>query len=168
MKTTGEQIKDIRLELGETLEEFGARFNTSKVTVFKWEKGRNLPNKSNLKKIAEIGSKSVEELTVTSALGNRIKQIRFEYGDNLHLFGERVAKQMGVPKEKAPADSIVSRWESGKNKPNNERLKAIAELGGLSVNQLLNSNPLIDYSNSDLFRELERRGVNQWYQQENE
>ena len=50
MKATGERIKDIRLELGETLEEFGDRFDTSKVTVFNWEKGRNLPNKSNLKK----------------------------------------------------------------------------------------------------------------------
>lgn len=98
-------------------------------------------------------------MKTTSALGNRIKQIRFEYGDNLHLFGERVAKQMGVPKEKAPADSIVSRWESGKNKPNNERLKAIAELGGLSVNQLLNSNPLSDYSTDELLQELERRGI---------
>ena len=65
MKTTGEQIKSIRLELGETLEEFGERFNTSKVTVFNWEKGRNLPNKSNLKKIAEIGETSVSELLST-------------------------------------------------------------------------------------------------------
>ena len=168
MKTTGEQIKDIRLELGETLEQFGERFNTSKVTVFNWEKGRNLPNKSNLKKIAEIGGISVEELTATQSLGERIKRIRFEYGDNLQRFGERVAETMGIPKDQAPADSLVSRWEKGKNRPNSERLKAIAELGGITVNQLLNPNPLNDYSNSDLFRELERRGVKQWYQQENE
>ena len=168
MKTTGEQIKSIRLELGETLEQFGERFNTSKATVFNWEKGRNLPNKYNLKKIAEIGGISVEELIATHSLGERIKRIRVEYGDNLQEFGKRIAEKMGIPKEQAPADSLVSRWEKGKNKPNSERLKAIAELGGITVNQLLNSNPLNDYSNSDLFRELERRGVKEWYQQESE
>ena len=159
MKTTGERIKDIRLELGETLEQFGERFNTSKVTVFNWEKGRNLPNKSNLKKIAEIGGISVEELTATQSLGERIKRIRFEYGDNLQRFGERVAETMGIPKGQAPADSIVSRWETGKHTPNNERLKAIAELGNTTVNQLLNSNPLSDYSTDELLQELERRGI---------
>ena len=168
MKTTGERIKDIRLELGETLEQFGERFNTSKATVFNWEKGRNLPNKSNLKKVSEIGGVSVEELTATHSLGERIKRIRVEYGDNLQEFGKRIAGKMGIPKDQAPADSLVSRWEKGKNRPNSERLKAIAELGGITVNQLLNSNPLNDYSNSDLFRELERRGVKQWYQQEKE
>ena len=159
MKTTGERIKDIRLELGETLEEFGGRFNTSKATVFNWEKGRNLPNKSNLKKIAEIGGISVEELIATHALGERIKRIRFEYGDNLQRFGERVARQMGIPKEEAPADSIISRWEKGKNRPNNERLKAISELGNTTVYQLLNSNPLSDYSTDELIQELEQRGI---------
>jgi len=159
MKTTGEQIKSIRLKLGETLEQFGERFNTSKATVFNWEKGRNLPNKSNLKKIAEIGGVSVEELTATHSLGERIKRIRIEYGDNLQRFGERVAKTMGIPKDQAPADSLVSRWEKGKNRPNSERLKAIAELGGITVNQLLNSNPLSDYSTDELLQELERRGI---------
>ena len=159
MKTTGERIKDIRLELGETLEEFGERFNTSKVTVFNWEKGRNLPNKSNLKKIAEIGGVSVEELTATHSLGERIKRIRVEYGDNLQEFGKRIAEKMGVPKDQAPADSLVSRWEKGKNRPNSDRLKAIAELGGITVNQLLNSNPLSDYSTDELIQELEQRGI---------
>ena len=61
-KEVGLRIKNIRLELGETLEEFGKRFKTSKVTVFNWEKGRNLPNKSNLKAIADIKNKTVEYL----------------------------------------------------------------------------------------------------------
>lgn len=159
MNTIGEQIKSIRLELGETLEQFGERFNTSKATVFNWEKGRNLPNKSNLKKIAEIGGVSVGELTATHSLGERIKRIRVEYGDNLQEFGKRIAEKMGTPKDQAPADSLVSRWEKGKNRPNSERLKVIAELGGITVNQLLNSNPLSDYSNEELLQELERRGI---------
>jgi transcriptional regulator with XRE-family HTH domain len=44
------------------MEEFGSRFNTSKGTVNNWEKGRNLPNKRNLEKIAELGEITVEEL----------------------------------------------------------------------------------------------------------
>ena len=36
--------------------------------------------------------------------------------------------------------------------------KAIAELGNTTVNQLLNSNPLSDYSTDELLQELERRG----------
>ncbi|HFU4432316.1 TPA: helix-turn-helix domain-containing protein [Streptococcus suis] len=49
-----EQIKVIRVTLGETMEQFGQRFNTSKGAVNNWEKGRNAPNKANLKKIAEL------------------------------------------------------------------------------------------------------------------
>ncbi|CAD0121663.1 helix-turn-helix domain-containing protein [Streptococcus thermophilus] len=54
-KQVGMRIKDIRLSLGESMEEFGKRFDTSKGTVNNWEKGRNLPNKSNLLKIAKLG-----------------------------------------------------------------------------------------------------------------
>ena len=41
----GNKIKSIRMEKGLTLEEFGKKFNTSKVTIYNWEKGRNAPNK---------------------------------------------------------------------------------------------------------------------------
>lgn len=148
MKTTGERIKDIRLELGETLEEFGERFNTSKATVFNWEKGRNLPNKSNLKKIAEIGGISIHELTYRKPIGKKIKAIRKSLGFSQLEF----SKAIGATK------SAVNNWENGYNYPNNERLKVIAELGNTTVNQLLNSNPLSDYSTDELLQELERRG----------
>ena len=62
MQSLGDRIKNIRLELGETMEEFGARFNTSKGTINNWEKDRNKPNRSNLKAIADIGGLTVEEL----------------------------------------------------------------------------------------------------------
>ena len=54
---------------------------------------------------------------------------------------------------------IISRWENGFSLPNKERLKAIEELGNTTVNQLLNSNPLSDYSTDELLQELERRGI---------
>ena len=161
MKTTGEQIKSIRLELGETLEEFGKRFNppANRSLVSGWENNRYTPSPERLKVIAELGGMTVKDLVSTHSVGERIKRIRIEYGDNLQRFGERVAETMGIPKDQAPADSIVSRWEKGKNRPNNERLKAIAELGDTTVNQLLNSNPLSDYSTDELLQELERRGI---------
>lgn len=58
----GQRIKRIRLEMGYTLGEFGEIFNTSKVTVFNWEKGRNLPNSKRLSEIAFQGQMSVNEL----------------------------------------------------------------------------------------------------------
>lgn len=61
-KLVGGRIQNIRLRLGESMDKFGERFNTSKGTVNNWEKGRNLPNKENLLKISSIGKTSVEEL----------------------------------------------------------------------------------------------------------
>ena len=61
-KVIGNRIEAIRLQLGETMEQFGERFNTSKGTVNNWEKGRNLPNKANIASIAKLGGMSVEEL----------------------------------------------------------------------------------------------------------
>ena len=58
----GVRIKDIRLEKGMSMEEFGKRFNTSKATVNNWEKGRNLPNKENLKIIADLAGITVQKL----------------------------------------------------------------------------------------------------------
>jgi transcriptional regulator with XRE-family HTH domain len=65
-------------------------------------------------------------------LGDRIKRIRLSKGLNQSQFGESF--------EPAAARSIVSRWESGKSVPNAKRLRKIAELGGISVSELLNGS----------------------------
>ncbi|MFX3983366.1 helix-turn-helix domain-containing protein [Streptococcus suis] len=44
----------MRLSLGETMEQFGQLFNNSKGTLNNWVKGRNAPNKANLKKISDL------------------------------------------------------------------------------------------------------------------
>ncbi len=59
----GERIKVIRVSLGETMEQFGQRFNTSKGTVNNWEKGRNAPNKANLK-IADLSDNPREFISL--------------------------------------------------------------------------------------------------------
>lgn len=74
-------IHDIRINLGETMEEFGKRFNTSKGTVNNWEKGRNLPNKANLKSIADLADISVDELLkedLSQYARNRIDSLKEE------------------------------------------------------------------------------------------
>lgn len=68
MTTVGERIKAIRLNLGQTMEEFGAIFNTSKGTVNNWEKNRNLPNKRNLARIAHLGNITPVELVMGAGL----------------------------------------------------------------------------------------------------
>ena len=58
----GARIREIRLARGETMEEFGERFEARKGVVNNWEKGRNLPNKRRIKAIAGMANISVQEL----------------------------------------------------------------------------------------------------------
>ncbi|EKB53734.1 helix-turn-helix domain-containing protein [Falseniella ignava] len=62
LKQLGKKIESIRINKGLTMEEFGKLFNTSKGTVNNWEKGRNSPNKTNLKAIADLAGITVNEL----------------------------------------------------------------------------------------------------------
>jgi len=60
-------------------------------------------------------------------IGNRIKAIRQSRGENQTEFAKKI-------KATLPA---VSNWETGRNIPNNKRLKAIADIGNMSVDELL-------------------------------
>lgn len=89
----GQRIKNIRINLGKTMEDFGNILLTSKGTVNNWEKGRNLPNKDNLKSIADLGGLSVEEVLygpVRSFISrvaieeiDRLEQERIKNGDRM-------------------------------------------------------------------------------------
>ena len=156
MKTTGERIKDIRIEHGYTLKDFGIeigkRLDSDRVKesiISRWENNISLPNNERLKVIAELGGLSVHELIYRKPIGKKIRNIRKSLGYSQLEF----SKVVGATK------SAVANWENGYNYPNNERLKVIAELGNATVNQLLNSNPLSDYSTDELLQELERRGI---------
>lgn len=88
-KNLGERIKSIRLELGLTMEEFGQLFQTSKGTVNNWEKGRNNPNKENLKEIANLKNITVNELLygsieerVQSAISSFLKENNFDFSES--------------------------------------------------------------------------------------
>lgn len=57
---------------------------------------------------------------------------------------------------------VVSNWEIGKNFPNTNNLKKIANSVGMSVIELLatnlpDTNPLEEYSTNELIEELKKR-----------
>lgn len=74
-------------------------------------------------------------------IGKRIKNIRISLGKDLNSFG----KMLNQP----ASASLVSRWERGVNKPNNNRLQSISEIGHVSVDYLLNG------FTSDKYKEFE-------------
>lgn len=67
-QTVGHKIREIRLGLGETMEEFGKLFNASKSIVYRWENGTSFPNPERLKAIAKIGDTTVEQLLYENPL----------------------------------------------------------------------------------------------------
>lgn len=76
-------------------------------------------------------------------VGKRIQAIRLEKGLTLDEFGKLIgASKSSISewesgKHLPPAKSIISRWEKGVMLPNNSRLDKIAQLGNLTVNELL-------------------------------
>ncbi|MBF0770268.1 helix-turn-helix domain-containing protein [Staphylococcus warneri] len=62
-------------------------------------------------------------------LGERIKRHRQNSGETMKEFGQRFNAKSGV----------VSNWENNKQKPNNKRLKILADDMGITVTELLGS-----------------------------
>lgn len=143
----GRKLKNIRLQNGLTQEEFGDRFLGTKSLVSKWESGRNKPNPERLKKIADFANITVEELLQDIEepphllVGKRIKSIRLKNGMTMSSFGNYIDNVKS---------GVVSNWENGKQLPNKLRLKRIAELGNMSVDELL------DITNYQELYELEK------------
>lgn len=75
MTDLGQKIKELRMDKGLTMEEFGKLCNTEKQTVNNWEKGRNEPSPERLKLIADVAGKSVSELIYGVPSANTIKQL---------------------------------------------------------------------------------------------
>ena len=75
--TVGENIKEIRLNLGLTLEEFGKLLEprATKSNVSKWEKDDNKPNDLRIRQIAEIGNVTVNHLLSIPDSDQRLEQI---------------------------------------------------------------------------------------------
>lgn len=83
-------------------------------------------------------------------VGQRIRNIRQSKGLTLEEFGNLL-----IPKA---TRSNVSKWERGSSLPSNERLPLIAELGDMTVDELLyRERTLEQYSNDELMSEIKRR-----------
>ncbi|MDO4814550.1 MAG: helix-turn-helix domain-containing protein [Gemella sp.] len=79
-QNVGLRIKQLRLDKGYTLEEFGKIFDTGKSNIQFWENGRSLPNKERIKAIAKLGDMSVNELLYGS-VGEFISENYFQLDD---------------------------------------------------------------------------------------
>lgn len=77
-------------------------------------------------------------------VGKRILQIRKKYGYSMQEFGQII--------DNAPKGSVNS-WEKGVNLPNDTRLRQIATLGNLTLNELLFGS-LKDYVNTLVVEKL--------------
>lgn len=75
-----------------------------------------------------------------SLTGARIKAIRIMLGKTQSDFANSINKQLGS--DGTVTRGTVNNWEHGRNLPNKRRLKAIADIANVSVNFLLNGNPL--------------------------
>lgn len=86
------------------------------------------------------------------SLGQKIKAIRLEREETLEVFGKKF--------EPIANRGLVSRWENNFIVPNPDRIKKIAELGNLTVEELLkDDNPLASFSDLELINELQRRAA---------
>lgn len=118
----GNRIKSIRLSLGLTMEEFGKLFDVAalKSNVSGWERGNHLPNENRLKKIAELGDTTVQELLKEDDyinVGYAIKELRDSYRETQQQFADRI----GISK------SYVSELESNKRSVSVRTLNQIAD-----------------------------------------
>ena len=75
MEDLGQKIKELRMDKGLTMEEFGKLCNTEKQTVNNWEKGRNEPSPERLKLIAEMAGKTVSEFVYGVPSAHTIQQL---------------------------------------------------------------------------------------------
>lgn len=71
-------------------------------------------------------------------LGQKIKKIRVDHKLTLAQFADEIKKKTeGASKT---GKSNVSKWERGENVPNDITIKAIADIGGITVDELLHGN----------------------------
>ncbi|WP_233649482.1 helix-turn-helix domain-containing protein [Staphylococcus chromogenes] len=83
-------------------------------------------------------------------IGKKINRIRVNMGLSMNEFGERIDKASPVK------SGVISNWENGIQLPNKKRLKRIADLGGISVEKLLNAQ-LVSYT--DLEKNIKSKDI---------
>lgn len=95
----------------------------------------------NIDKTQKILDENRIEKSSNLDIGKRIRMIRVEHGETMEEFGKRFSP--------AATKGTISKWESGKYLPNNERLKELADIGNISITYLLQGRKML----SDLSKE---------------
>lgn len=75
MNDLGQKIKELRMDKGLTMEEFGKLFDASKSIVSRWERNISVPNEKRLKHIAKLAGKSVSEFVYGVPSAKRVKEV---------------------------------------------------------------------------------------------
>lgn len=75
MTDLGQKIKELRMDKGLTMEEFGKLFDASKSIVSRWERDISVPNEKRLKHIAKLAGKSVSEFVYGVPSAHTIQQL---------------------------------------------------------------------------------------------
>ena len=86
-------------------------------------------------------------------VGSRIKEIRVKRKETLEQFATNIQKETDFKIK--TTKSNVSKWEKGLNIPNDITLKAIAELGNVTVDYILNMSETITISKKEYNELLE-------------
>ena len=118
--SVGLRIKNIRLKLTDTLEQFGKRFNADKSNILRWEQGKTLPNKQRLSFIAKLGGLTLNQLlygSINEFLENNIEELVKESDYPIDLKDSKLSEQF----KKEVLDYILfslkeySNYQQGKN-----------------------------------------------------
>jgi len=134
--TVGEKIRIMRDEFKMPKSKLAAKSGVSENSIYRWEKGMNIPGKYQLYKIAEVFDVppnwfllDVEEPFTpnTSTVGERIMFVR----ESNKISQSEFANKIGVTK------NTVYRWEKGHNPPFESNLKKIAETFGVPIDWFL-------------------------------
>ena len=59
----GQNIKELRLTLGETQKQFATRFNVAKETVGQWERGRCSPSANKMGKMTQLYKQTFSDIS---------------------------------------------------------------------------------------------------------
>lgn len=89
MNDLGQKIKELRMDKGLTMEEFGKLFDASKSIVSRWERDISVPNEKRLKHIAKLAGKSVSEFVYGVPSAERVKKTMYllEHARELDAIG---------------------------------------------------------------------------------
>ncbi|RAN53788.1 hypothetical protein B8A42_08650 [Dolosigranulum pigrum] len=89
MNDLGQKIKELRMDKGLTMEEFGKLFDASKSIVSRWERDISVPNEKRLKNIAKLAGKTVSEFVYGVPSAERVKKTMYllEHARELDAIG---------------------------------------------------------------------------------